>query len=104
MIDIDRMIGRLMQLVQDTNLTLSQSSSGEYRIAEMVLGDHLRTRECKEDTTLLDFLEGFLVQTGVALQRIMQRSTMFSKGRRVENDEIVARPVGRGNASAYRTI
>ena len=89
MIDIDGMIGRLMQLMQDAHLTTCQGRSRKDSIAEMVFRNHLRARERKEDATLFNLLERLLVQSGVALQGIMQRTTMLGKGRRVENDEVI---------------
>ena len=83
------MIGRLVQLMQDANLPLGECRCRKYRIAEMILRDYLRTRERKEDATLLNLLESFLIQAGVALQCIMQGTTMLGEGRRIENDEIV---------------
>ena len=89
MIDIDGMIGWLMQLMQDTHLTTCLGSSRKDGIAEMILGNHLRTTESKEDATRLDNLEGLVVQTGIALQRIMQRPTVLGKGRRIEDYQVV---------------
>ncbi len=89
MIDVDGVIGRLMQLMQDTHLTLCKGSCREYRIAEMVFRNHLRTREREEDAPLFNLLESLLIQARVALQRIMQSATMLGKGWRVEDDEII---------------
>ena len=66
MIDIDGMIGGLMQLMEDAHLTACLSSSREDGIAEMILGNHLRTAERKEDATLLNFLESLVIQAGIA--------------------------------------
>ena len=41
MVDINRMVGGLMQLMEDAHLTASLSRRREDRIAEMVLRDHL---------------------------------------------------------------
>jgi hypothetical protein len=41
MIDIDRMVSRLVQLVQDTYPATSQGSCREDSITEMFLGNHL---------------------------------------------------------------
>ena len=89
MIDIDGMIGGLMQLVEDAHLTACLGSSCEDGIAEMILGNHLRTAECEEDTTLLNLLESLVIQAGIAFQSIMERPTVLGKGGRIENDEIV---------------
>lgn len=89
MIDINRMIGRLVQLVQDTHLPLGKGCRREYRIAEMVLRHHLRTGEGKEDAPFLYLLESLLVQPGIALQGVMQGTTVLGERRRVEDDEVV---------------
>ena len=89
MIDIDGVIGRLMQLMQDAHLTLGKGCCREYRITEMVFRDHLRTRECEENAALLNLLESLLIQACVAFQRIMQGTTVLGEGGRVEDDEIV---------------
>jgi hypothetical protein len=78
MIDIDGMIGRLMQLMQDAHLTLGKSCCREYSITEMVLRDHLRTREREENAALLNLLESFLIQTGIALQRMMENPDLVT--------------------------
>ncbi len=41
MVDIDRMVSRLMELVQDAHLASSLGRSREDGIAEIILGDHL---------------------------------------------------------------
>ena len=89
MIDIDRMVGRLMQLVQDAHLSASLGSSGKDGIAEIILGYHLRATECKEDSALLDALQSLHVQTGISLQCIMQGCTVLGKGWRIEDDEVI---------------
>ena len=62
MIDVDGVIGRLMQLMQDAHLTLGKGCCRKYRITEMVFRDHLRAREREEDATLLYLLESLLIQ------------------------------------------
>ena len=41
MVDIDRMVSRLVQLIQDSDLTASLGSSSEDSIAKMLLRHHL---------------------------------------------------------------
>ena len=91
MIDVDGMVGRLVQLVQDAHLALGQGCCREDGITEMVLGDHLRAGECKEDAATLNLLEGLLVESGIALQGIVQGTAVLGKGWRVEDDEIIGR-------------
>ncbi|MFO4765295.1 hypothetical protein RCK03_25060, partial [Salmonella enterica subsp. enterica serovar 1,4,[5],12:i:-] len=62
MIDVDGMVGRLMQLVKDAHLATCLSGSGEDGITEMILCYHLRTTEGKEDSAWLNLLESLVVQ------------------------------------------
>lgn len=71
------------------HLAFSQGRCRKDGVAEVILCHHLRAGEREEDAALLDFLKGLLVQTGVALQRIVQRSAMLGKGRWVEDDQVV---------------
>lgn len=58
MVDVDRVVGRLGQLVQDAYAAPCHCSSGEYCRAEILLAYGLRAGEGKEDTTGLNLLEG----------------------------------------------
>ena len=88
-IDIDRMVGRLMQLVQDAHLSASLGCCRKDGIAEIVLRHHLRAAECKQDATLLDALQSLHVQAGISLQGIMQGCTVLGKGWWVQDDEVI---------------
>ena len=70
MIDADRVVGRLRQLVQDAYAAAGHGSGCEHGGAEVFFADGLRTRECEEDAAGLDFLESLDVQFAVALQGI----------------------------------
>ena len=83
------MIGWLMQLMQDANLSSSLGCCGKHSVAEIILGYHLRAAEGEEDSTLLDSLQTLHIQTSISLQRIAQRRTVLGKGRRIEDDEII---------------
>lgn len=89
MIDVYRMVSRLVKLVQDANLTTSLSSSCEDSIAEIVFGNNLRTREGEDYATRFNLLKSLHIKTGVALESITQSSTMLGKGWWVENDKVV---------------
>lgn len=89
MIDVDGVVGRLVQLMQDAHLALGQGSSREDGVAEMVLGNHLRTGERKEDATTLYLLKGLLVESRIPLQGIVQGTPVLGKGRRIKDDEVV---------------
>ena len=47
MVNVDRMVSRLMELMENTHLPAGLGSSREDGIAEMILGNHLRTAEGK---------------------------------------------------------
>ena len=83
------MIGWLMQLVQDANLSSCLGCCSKHSVAEIILGNHLRAAEGEEDSTLLDSLQALHVQAGISLQRIAQRCTVLGKGWRIEDDEII---------------
>lgn len=94
MIDVDRMVGRLMKLMKDAHLATSLSSSCEDSIAEVVFSNHLRAAEGKQYSAWLNLFEALDIEACVALQGIMKSSTMLSKGWRVENDKVVFAIVG----------
>ena len=83
------MVGGLVQLMKDAHLTTCLGCRGKDRIAEVILRDYLRATEGEEDTTRLNLLKRLLVQTGIALQGIMQRPTVFGKGRWIEDNQVV---------------
>ena len=56
MIDIDRMVGWLMKLMQDSHLSSCLCSCRENSIAEVVFRNYLRAAESKEDASVLDAL------------------------------------------------
>ena len=89
MIDIHRMISRLVQLMQYPYLTPSLGSSSEDCITEVFLGYHLRTTEGKEYATRLYLLQCLHVQAGIALQGMRQSTSVLSEGRRVEDNQII---------------
>lgn len=89
MIDVDRMVGWLMQLVQDAHLAPRLSGSRKDGVSEIILGDHLGTTECEEYSTGLNHLQSLLVQPRIALQRIVQGPSVLGKGGRVEDDQVI---------------
>ena len=89
MVDIDGMVGRLMQLVQDAHLATALRSGCEDSIPEVILRHHLRTAEGEQHASPTDAFKGFDIESCIALQRIVQGSPMLGKGWRVENDEVV---------------
>ena len=89
MINIDRMVGRLMQLVQDAHLSSCLSCCSKHCVAELILRYHLRAAESKEDTTLLNTLQTLHIQAGITLQCITQSRTVLGKSRRIKNYQII---------------
>ena len=67
MIDVDGMVGRLMQLMEDAHTTSGLGSCREDSITEMLLRDHLATTEREEDAATLDALEPFEIQACITL-------------------------------------
>ena len=94
MINVDRMVSRLVKLMKDTHTTSCLGSCCEDRVAEMLLGNHLATAEREEDASALDALEASEIQARITLQRVVESATMLSKRRRIEHDEIVLILVG----------
>lgn len=60
------MVGRLVQLVQDANLSSSLRCSSKHSIAELIFRNHLRATEGKKDAALLNTLQALYVQAGIA--------------------------------------
>ena len=89
MIDVDGMVGWLVQLVQNANLAASQCSSREDCHAELVFIDGLRAAEREEDAARLYHLESLGVELRVAAQGILQGILVLGKSRRVEDDEVI---------------
>lgn len=87
--DVDGMVSGLMKLMEDAHVAMGKGGSREDGIAEVVLGDHLRTREGEKDSTRLDFLQCLHIQTCISLESIMKSTAMLGKSRRIEDDEIV---------------
>ena len=91
MIDIDGMICRLMQLMQDTHTTAAYGSSSEDSKPELLLIHCLRAAEGEQNTARRHFLKCTCVQLCIAAQCILQRVLMFGKGRWIQDDEVILR-------------
>lgn len=57
MVDIDGMVGRLMQLMKDTHAASALRGGSEHGGTEVVLAYHLRTTEREQDAARLDLLK-----------------------------------------------
>lgn len=89
MVDVDRMIGRLGELVHDAHTASALCSCCEDGIAEVLLAYYLGAGEGEEDAARTYLLECLGIELGVAAEGIAEGSTMLGKGRRVEDDEVV---------------
>lgn len=89
MVDVDGVVGGLVQLVEDAHLASRLGCRREHRLAEMLLADHLRATEGEEDATLADTLKSLDVEARVALEGVAQRATVLGEGGRVEDDQVV---------------
>ena len=90
-VDVDWVVGWLVQLVQYADFASCLCCSSEYCIAEIVFCHYLRTAEREEYAAWLDFLECFLVEACVAFQCIAQCVLVLGECRWIENDEVVCR-------------
>ncbi len=86
MVNVDRMISWLCQLMQDANTSTRLCGRTEHGEAEMLFVDHLRAGEGKQDATRLDLLESNRIQFTITLQGIPQYSLMLGESGRIEDD------------------
>ena len=89
MVDVDRMIGRLCQLVQDADFPSALCRRREHREPELLAADSLRARECKQDAAFGKFLHCLEVEFLVTPQGVTQRTPVFGESRRVKHDKVV---------------
>ena len=81
--NVDGMVGRLMQLVHNSNLSTRLCGSRKHRIAELVFGNYLTTTECEEQAARLNTLEPLSVEPRIAFKCIVKCGAMLSKCRGV---------------------
>lgn len=67
MVDADRVVGRLGELVQDAHAAARHGGCREDGRAEVLLADCLRAGEGEQDTSGFDFLECLDVELAIAL-------------------------------------
>ena len=89
MINVYRMVGRLMQLMQNSNFASGLSSGSKHGITEIVFRDNLRAAESEKDAPGLNSLKTFYIKAGIAFQRIAQSSPVLGKCRGVKNYEVI---------------
>ena len=87
--NVDGMVGRLVELMKDAHIAMGKGCGGEDGIAEIILGDHLRTRKREENATGSYFLESLHVKASVTLEGIVKRTAVLGKSGRVEDDKVI---------------
>ena len=81
--NVDGMVGRLMQLVHNSNLSTRLCGSRKHGIAELVFGNYLAATECEEQAARLNTLEPLSVEPRIAFKCIVKCGAMLSKCRGV---------------------
>ena len=89
MVDVDRMVARLGELVKDAHAASALCSGGKHGVTEVLLVHHLRTGEGKEDAARTYLFEGLGIEFGVTAKGIAQGIAVLGKGRRVEDNQVV---------------
>ena len=87
--DVDGMVSGLMKLMEDAHVAMGKGGSREDGIAEVVLGDHLRTREGEKDSARLDFIQCLHIQSCISLEGIVESTAVLGKYGRVADYEVV---------------
>lgn len=89
MVDVDRMVTRLGELVKNAHAASALCSGGKHGVTEVLLVHHLRTGEGKEDAARTYLFEGLGIELGVTAKGIAQGIAVLGKGRRVEDNQVV---------------
>ncbi len=89
MIYVDRMIGRLGQLMQDPHPSSGDGGSAEDGESELIPCNRLRAGEGEKKPPWSQLLYGGKVEFLISLQRVVDGAAMFGKCRRVEHDEVI---------------
>ena len=82
MVDVDRMVTRLGELVKNAHAASALCSCGKHGVTEVLLVHHLRTGEGKEDAARTYLFEGLGIELGVTAKGIAQGIAVLGKGRR----------------------
>ena len=75
--------------MEDAHLPPRHSRCGEHGQAKHLLVDSLRAGEGKEDASFTNLLKGFGVESLIALERVLDGTTMLGKSRWVKDNEVV---------------
>ena len=89
MVDVNGMVGWLVQLVQDAHFALGHCRCREDCCTELVLADSLRTAEGEEDAAGLYLFKGSGIKLRVTAKGVLQGILVLGKGRGVKDDEVI---------------
>ena len=89
MVDVDGMVGRLMELVKDADTAPNFGSSTEHSTTEIVLSHHLRAGEGEKDTARRHPFKGRCIEFLIASQGIVKHFLVLGKCGRIEDDKVV---------------
>ena len=87
--DIYRMIGRLVQPVQDSDLAASLGGGRKYCQCKRFLRDHLRTTEGEYESTWSHLGNGGSIETLIGAEGIVECSSVLGECRRVHYHQVV---------------
>ena len=89
MVDVDGMVGRLCELMQDAHLAAALCCCAEHSESELLLAHGLRAGEGEEHSPTLNLAESLGVETPIAHECVLEGALVLGKCWRVEDDEVV---------------
>ena len=89
MVDVDGMVGRLCELMQDAHLAAALCCCAEHSEPELLLAHGLRAGEGEEHSPTLNLAESLGVETPIAHECVLEGALVLGKCWRVEDDEVV---------------
>ena len=89
MVDVDGMVGRLRELMQDAHLAPRHGRRAEYRKAELLLRHRLRAGKREENASRTNLLKCLHIEFAIAYEGIFQRALMLCKCWRIENYKVI---------------
>ena len=89
MINVYWVIGRLMELMEDSHPTPRLRGSSKDGLAEVILRHNLRATEGEEYSSMPNLLQALDIQSSISSETIAQSLAVLGKGRRVKDDEVV---------------
>ena len=85
-VDVDGMVGRLGELVEDAYAATALGGCREYGQTELFAAHGLRAGEGEQDSPLGNLLECLCVEALIAAQGVAQGAPVLGECRRVEHD------------------